>query len=195
MLSVLQLLTTGCRYVMRMAKLERWLQAQVVCVLFVCSRRQPCVDHLPFPESPDEFQKEQLGPMWFSSCRDKEANLYFKKHFKQDFTHSKKSSVWMLILGSNGKKEKDLKVSESEDHRLCEVYSVGSFVHRSWDDVRVYHEVLSPGVLDLALALTQSHSQPERWVLRSQEEPQVLIEGKDQVHLTWKETKERRLIW
>lgn len=75
-------------------------------------------------------------------------------------------------------------MSEGKDHRLCEVDPVGSFVHRSWDDMRVDHEVPSPGVLTLTLALTQSHSQPERWVLRGQEGAQVFIQGKDQIHLT-----------
>lgn len=28
------------------------------------------MDHLPLPETPDAFQKEQFGPKWFSSCRN-----------------------------------------------------------------------------------------------------------------------------
>lgn len=59
-------------------------------MLLVCSRRQPCVDHLPLPETPDAFQKEQLGPKWLSSCgggERTEEKRKKKKHTHECFFH------------------------------------------------------------------------------------------------------------
>lgn len=74
----------------------------------------------------------------------------------------------------------NLKVSESEDHRLGQVHSVGSSVHRGRDDVRVNHQAPTPGVRPLP----QPQTEPQSGVLGSQEGAQVLIERKDQLHLT-----------
>lgn len=99
-----------------------------MCVLLVCNRRQPCVDHLPLPETPDAFQKEQLGPKWFSSCGDKHTSediLVPIKHAQACITHFEVRTDFQT----------NLQVPESEDHRLGEIYPVGSSVHRSRDDM------------------------------------------------------------
>lgn len=44
------LLTSGSCSAISTAKLVRWLQEQVVCVLFVCSSLQPSDDHWPVIE-------------------------------------------------------------------------------------------------------------------------------------------------
>lgn len=44
------LLTSGSCRAMSTAKLVRWLQEQVVCVLFVCNSLQPSDDHWPVIE-------------------------------------------------------------------------------------------------------------------------------------------------
>lgn len=74
----------------------------------------------------------------------------------------------------------DLQVSESEDHRLGEVDSAGSPVHRGGDHMGVDHQALASAVGPLA----QPQAEPQRGILGGQEGAQVLIEGEDQLHLT-----------
>lgn len=71
-------------------------------------------------------------------------------------------------------------MSEGEDHRLGEVDSTGSPVHRSGDHVRVDHQALASAVGPLA----QPQAEAQRGILGGQEGAQVLIEGEDQLHLT-----------
>lgn len=97
-----------------------------MCVLLVCNRRQPCVDHLPFPETPDEFQKEQLGPKWFSNCTDKCIN--------------RSISGLQRSRGTRFGVQLHLEVSEGEDDRLREVDSASSSVHRGRDNMGVNNE-------------------------------------------------------
>lgn len=68
---------------------------------------------------------------------------------------------------------------ESEDHRLGEVHSVGSSVHRGRDDMGVDHQAPTPGLGPLA----QTQPEPQSRVLGGQEGAQVLVESEDQLHL------------
>lgn len=124
------------------------------------------MDHRPLPETPDAFQKEQLGPKWLSSCGGRE-----EANTRERF--SIQVRVWSPVRWSES--NTDLQVSEGEDHRFGQVDPAGAAVHGGRDDVRVDHQALSPGVRTLG----ETQAEPQRGVLGGQEGAQVLVEGED----------------